>query len=152
MQHVYFQYSNQDHGGIAGQGFDNGPRHQKSSTLEYTVTLQQIFQRFHVPKVIDYLSLDVEGAEYFIMKSFPLQDYTIRIMTIERPIDSLRKLLEQKGYKQILRLSRWGETLWIHSAYQAEMDLTKLHDFHGKRQWEQQKTKAARVAKQQARP
>jgi hypothetical protein len=139
MQQVHFQYSNQDHGGIVGKGFDNGPRHQKSSTLEYTVTLQEIFQRFHVPKVIDYLSLDVEGAEYFIMKAFPLRQYTIRIMTIERPNESLRKLLEQQGYQQILRLSRWGETLWIYSEFEAEMDLSQLNDFHGKSQWEQQK-------------
>ena len=72
MEQVYFKYSEQDHGGIAGDGFDNGPRHQKSSTMEYTVPLQEIFQKLQVPNVIDYLSLDVEGAEYFIMKAFPV--------------------------------------------------------------------------------
>jgi hypothetical protein len=149
MQQVYFQYSKQNHGGITGEGFDNGPRHQKSSTPEYTVTLQEIFHQFHVPKVIDYLSLDVEGAEYFIMKDFPLHEYTIRIMTIERPKDALRKLLDNHGYRQILRLSRWGETLWIHSELETTMDLSQLQNFHGARQWEQQKAKAAVMTERQ---
>jgi Methyltransferase FkbM domain len=143
MEQVYFTYWEREHGGIAGEGFDNGPRHQKSSTTEYTVTFQEILHRFQAPKVIDYLSLDVEGAEYFIMKAFPLHEYTIRILTIERPKDELKKLLEQHGYKQILRLSRWGETLWIHSAFERRMDLSRLPEFHGKKQWEQQKARVA---------
>lgn len=147
MEHVHFKYSERDHGGIAGQGFDNGPRHQKSATREYTVPLQEIFQRFHAPRVIDYLSLDVEGGEYFIMQAFPLREYTVRIMTIERPNDALKALLEEHGYKQILRLSRWGETLWIHSQFETEMDMSQLQEFHGKRQWEQQKAKAAALVK-----
>jgi hypothetical protein len=149
MEQVHFKYSHNEHGGIAGPGFDNGPRHQKSSQKAYTVTLQEVFRRFHVPKVIDYLSLDVEGAEEFILGSFlPSREYTIRIMTIERPKETLKQILEKYGYTQILRLSRWGETLWIHSEYANEMDLSQLQEFHGKRQWDQRKARMDVVASQ----
>ena len=142
MERVPFKYSELDHGGIVGEAFDNGQRHRSSSTLEYTVTLHEIFHRFHAPKIIDYMSLDVEGAEYFIMKMFPLSEYTIKIMTIERPKEDLKLLLEKHGYKQVLRLSRWGETLWINSSFEHDMDLSNLDEFHGKKQWEQQKAAA----------
>jgi hypothetical protein len=31
--------------------------------------------------VIDYLSLDVEGAEFIVMKGFPFEKYTISALT-----------------------------------------------------------------------
>lgn len=117
--------------------------------MEYTVPLQEIFQRFETPRVIDYLSLDVEGAELFIMKSFPLHEYVIRVMTIERPKEELKTLLKQHGYNQVLRLSRWGETLWVHSSFANEMDFSHLEDFHGKKQWEEQKAREAPVPSEQ---
>ncbi|KAG7367794.1 methyltransferase FkbM domain containing protein [Nitzschia inconspicua] len=163
MDTVHFDYTQQDHGGIAGTGFDNGPKHQRTSTIEPTVTLQDILNRFHhhnnnnnnddddgIPSVIDYLSLDVEGAEQFILQSFlPLQSYMFRIMTIERPKEPLKRSLIQHGYKQLLRLSRWGETLWIHSSFEHEMDLSQLSQFHAKQQWQQQQQKQQQRKQQQ---
>jgi hypothetical protein len=59
---VYFRFEAGDHGGIAGDGFDNGRRWQAKSERRYTVTLQEILEhRAHAPAVMDYLSLDVEG-------------------------------------------------------------------------------------------
>ena len=128
--------------GIVGNGFDNnGPRVKHHSRKEYTVTLSEIFKKFDVPRVIDYLSLDVEGAEGLIMDEFPLADYRIRIMTIERPKPKLRTYLESHGYIQVLRISRWGETLWIHSSFEEFMDMTHLQEFHGKRQYEELKAR-----------
>jgi FkbM family methyltransferase len=141
MEQVHFKYVDKEHGGIVGTGFDNGPRHQKWSLKEYTVTLKEVFERTNPPAVIDYLSLDVEGAEYFIMKDFPFDLYTFRCMTIERPKDALKALLEQHGYKNILRLSKFGETLWIHSSFEKEMDLTGLEQFHAKQQWKEAKAR-----------
>ena len=122
-------------GGIVGPEFDNRrAAHLKASERKYTVTLSEIFQKFDVPRVIDYLSLDVEGAEEFIMSSFPLEDYRIRILTIERPQEGLRKILESHGYINILRLSHWGEQLWIHESFQESMDMTHLQDYSGDKQ------------------
>ena len=141
MDQLHFKFDNLEHGGIVGEDFDNPPRYKHTSSKEYTVTISEIFRKFDVPTIIDYLSLDVEGAEEFIMTDFPFKDYRIRIMTVERPKEKLRKLLESHGYVDILRLSRWGESLWIHECFKEIMDMTQLEKFHGKKQWEEQKAR-----------
>ena len=57
------------------------------------------------PKVIDYFSLDVEGAEENIIKNFPFNEYKILSMTIERPTPKINEILKSnerlfvKNYK-----------------------------------------------------
>jgi hypothetical protein len=82
----------------------------------YTAPLIEVLQKFNVPSTIDYLSLDVEGAEYLIMKDFPFDKYFIKVMTVERPGKDLRKLLESQGYVFLKDLAWWGETLWAHKS------------------------------------
>ena len=79
--------------------------------------------------------LAITGAEEFIMKTFPLKKYKVKILTVERPKEGLRKILEDSGYVQVQRLSRWGETLWILSDIQAELDLSEIANFSGKKQY-----------------
>jgi Methyltransferase FkbM domain len=129
MEEVHFRFDNGDHGGITGEQFDNGKNFKNRAMPKYTVTLKEILQRFDAPKQIDYLSLDVEGAEEFIMKSFPLQEYSISLMTVERPKDSLRALLEKHGFKYLKRLSSWGESLWAHDSIMGSLDLSRIEDF-----------------------
>ena len=60
---MYFRFEAGDHGGIAGEGFDNGRRWQAQSEKRFTVPLEEILdRRVYAPQVIDYLSLDVEGT------------------------------------------------------------------------------------------
>jgi hypothetical protein len=129
MEEVYFRFDNGDHGGITGERFDNHNIFKERSVPKYTVTLKEILQRFHAPKHIDYLSLDVEGAEEFIMSNFPLQEYSISIMTVERPKESLRALLEKHGFKYLKRLSSWGESLWAHDSIISSLDLSRIEEF-----------------------
>ena len=77
--------------------------------------MKSLLQRFNAPSTIDYISLDVEGAEEFIMKDFPFDEYTFLTMTIERPKDELRALLETNGYRHVLDFRR-GDTLWAHKS------------------------------------
>jgi hypothetical protein len=146
MEKIDFLFSAGDHGGIVGDKFDNRNKKRKTH-VEYTVTLLEILERHNTPKVIDYLSLDVEGAEEFIMQNFPLANYKIRAMTIERPKDGLRKILEQHGYQQVMRLSRWGETLWAHQEFLKDFDTDPMQEFDAKVQRE--KAKALFQAQQQ---
>jgi hypothetical protein len=106
------------YGGIVADGFDNQKKTDTTHVLakRYTVTLQEIFDRYHVPKIVDYLSLDVEGAESFVMSAFPLDDYKIRILSVERPKEDLKRLLSSKGYTHIKNLGTFGEELWGHSS------------------------------------
>ena len=75
-----------------------------------------ILDKFNAPNTIEYLSLDVEGAEEFIFLDFPLHEpYTFKVISIERPKDKLKKKLEKSGYKQVMDFKR-GDTLWAHKS------------------------------------
>jgi FkbM family methyltransferase len=126
MEEVRFRFDAGDHGGIAGQGFDNGMKFKAQSQVRYTVTLEEILTKFHAPSHIDYLSLDVEGAEEFIMKGFPFDKYQISIMTTERPSNPLREVLDKNGFKNVARLTRWGEVMWAHKDVWDSLDMAIL--------------------------
>lgn len=116
------------YGGIVGDDFDNKKKKktQEEPEKRYTLSLATILKTFDAPSVIDYLSLDVEGAESFILKEFPFDKYTFKTMTIERPKDDLRKLFEKHGYKHVLDFRR-GDTLWAHkSVYAQGQPLTEI--------------------------
>ena len=129
MDEVHFRSDAGDHSGIAGEGFDNGVKFKSRSQKKYTVTLHEILIRFNAPKHIDYLSLDVEGAEELIMLHFPFSDYHISILTVERPKERLRNLLETNGFQFLKRLTRWGETLWAHESVMDQLNLKVLDQF-----------------------
>ncbi|NBP15946.1 FkbM family methyltransferase [bacterium] len=74
-----------------------------------TTTLESILDKAKAPNVIDYLSLDVEGEEYNILKNFPFNKYKFRIMTVEtngaEPVGTMiRELLHRNGYTFITSL------------------------------------------------
>ena len=60
--------------------------------------LDKILRDHEAPPIIDYLSLDVEGAEWEILRSFPFNTYTFRAISIESAGHSLNALLEKNGY------------------------------------------------------
>ena len=99
----------------------NTNRRRRSSEERYTVSLRSVFGKFNVPRTVDYLSLDVEGAEELIMADFPFDSHIVRFITIERPKPGLQQILKQNGYKFIMMLVYWGETLWVHES----VDLSK---------------------------
>lgn len=99
------------YGGIIGKDFDR--KNAVDPQPRYTASLTTILQKFDAPTMIDYISLDVEGAEEFIMKEFPFDKYQFLVMTIERPSESLQGLLDKHGYKKAIDI-KMGDTLWVH--------------------------------------
>lgn len=100
-------------GGIVGEQFDN--KNARETALRYTASLKTILDTFGAPKVIDYLSLDVEGAEDFILSDFAWDQYTFLSMTVERPSDNLQTLLRLHGYQKAMNIKA-GDTLWVHES------------------------------------
>lgn len=47
------------------------------------VTFRSVFERYRVPEVIDYISLDLEGGEAAALSAFPFDTHTVLAMTIE---------------------------------------------------------------------
>lgn len=123
---VDVQLSNGVFGGIVGEGMDNNDK--KKNEKRNLVSILTVFQETNVPKIIDYFSLDVEGAETIVMDKFPWGSYKFKFITIERPKDDLKNMLEANGYIQAMEVTDWGETLWIH---EESVALTKkeINDF-----------------------
>lgn len=103
-------------GGVVGHDTDNNEDNSANvvQVKRNLVSIFTIFNQTNVPRVIDYLSLDVEGAESLVMEHFPWSDYSFKFLTIERPKDDLKEKLKLNGYKMVLVLTLYGETLWIH--------------------------------------
>ena len=71
-----------------------------------TSTLNDVLDFYNSPLIIDYLSLDVEGHEYEIIKNFNFDKYKFRCITVEHNEPhigdelqiKIRTLLEKNGY------------------------------------------------------
>ncbi len=69
-------------------------------------TLTEILDEAYAPKEIDFLSLDVEGAELSVLSGINFKKYKFKYMLIEcRNKDSIKKFLSKYGYKLIDNLS-----------------------------------------------
>ena len=124
-EEVQFRFSGMEMGGIVGDQFDN----KKGASPEQprlTVTLMEVLQRFDSPKTIDYFSLDVEGAEDLVLQPTVLDTYQFNLITIERPSEQLKKLLESKGYRNLKVLTNFGDTLFSRNAYESQLNMTAL--------------------------
>lgn len=108
---VEVMLSNRVYGGIVGEGMDNTKQSEERRNL---VSIATAFREANVPSVVDYFSLDVEGAETLIMQHFPWDEYRFRFITIERPRDDLVGLLTSHGYRKVMTIADFGETLWSH--------------------------------------
>jgi FkbM family methyltransferase len=89
--------------------------HFKTNTSTVKVktrTLNDIVSQYYkLPCIIDYMSLDIEGAEIEAIRSLDLKKIDIKFMTIEhgnRPgyIDELTDILKPFGYT-IHRINQW---------------------------------------------
>ncbi len=112
--------------GIVGEDMDNKKEEKLDLKLQ-TVTLQEILDYLKAPKVIDYLSLDVEGGEMHVMQHLLHNtDYIFLTMTVERPTPHLHSLLNKHGYWMLTQLplqtdplygnirKKFGEIVYIH--------------------------------------
>jgi FkbM family methyltransferase len=71
-------------------------------------TVRSVLRQFRAPPVIDYWSLDTEGSELTILRSFPFDEYSFRVLTVEHnrlPIrESIKDFLESRGYLRLRAL------------------------------------------------
>ena len=104
-------------GGIVSDGMDNteGLAKEKQWLVEEhtTTTLVDVLTHVGAPPIIDYLSLDIEGAEYLAMKAFDFTKWSFQVLTVERPKTELRALLRTYGYRYIMDHGCFGDQLWV---------------------------------------
>ena len=127
MKEVDVSLTNEEEGGIVGEEMDNRKVNNKQTTEKrYTISIRSLFSSFQVPNKIDYMSLDVEGAEGIVMDDFPFESYKISFLTVERPKLELQKLLKDNGYQFVIMLASWGETLWVHESVTTKFSLKEI--------------------------
>lgn len=71
-------------------------------------TLNEILIEANAPNVIDFLSLDVEGAEIEVLKGVDHSQFKFKYMCIEsRSFDKISDFLSNFGYTFVDKLSHW---------------------------------------------
>ncbi len=72
---------------------------------KHTMTVEAALDLAQAPPVIDYWSLDVEGAELKLLQSFPFERYAFDILTVEHnrqaSREAIRRFLEPRGYERM---------------------------------------------------
>ncbi len=103
-------------GGIVVKKFDDKEATNNTKTFS-TVSSESMFSSFSVPNIIDYMSLDIEGAEEWVFETFPWHKYRILVLTVERPKQMLKKAMDANGYLYICDHGGFGDQLWLHSTF-----------------------------------
>jgi len=71
-----------------------------------TVSLTDLLKEKGAPKLIDYLSIDVEGAEYEILRAHDWEAFKFQVITVEHNYESRRHdihdLLTSNDYIRVL--------------------------------------------------
>ncbi|MGH3679615.1 MAG: FkbM family methyltransferase [Natronosporangium sp.] len=71
-------------------------------------TVRSVLREFGAPPVVDYWSLDTEGSELAILKSYPFDEYPVRVLTVEHnwlPVrEEIRAFLASRGYSWVRQL------------------------------------------------
>jgi hypothetical protein len=79
-------------------------------------TLRSVLREAGAPAIIDYWSLDTEGSELSILRSFPFDEFRFRVLTVEhncRPVrEELRQYLEGRGYTRVRDLGIDDGYVW----------------------------------------
>ena len=118
---IDFRIDNAELGGIVDDDTDNNNKYRKDQLKFATIlklktrTLESILDQFGAPKVIDYLSLDVEGSEERILRNFPFYKYTFLALTIERPTQKLEEILFENNYEFVMKSKLCPfDTFYVH--------------------------------------
>lgn len=118
---IDFRIDNGELGGIVDEDTDNNNKYRSNQLKTANIiklktkTLEYVLDYFNAPKIIDYLSLDVEGAEERILSNFPFHKYTFLAMTIERPTPELEKILFDNDYVFVMKSKKIpNDTFYVH--------------------------------------
>ena len=116
---VRFQMNGETGGIVSNETDSQGlyDTHGRLATLVQTVSFGAVLAQTKSPATIDYLSLDVEGAEHIVMQSFPFARYNISILTVERPKPVLVELLSKHGYCYLCDHGSYEDQMWLHKSF-----------------------------------
>ncbi len=80
-------------------------------------TIRSILRAYGAPPVIDYWSLDTEGSELAILRTFPFDEYRVRFLTVEHNHFAIREgiaaLLADQGFRRVIELGIDDGYAWV---------------------------------------
>jgi FkbM family methyltransferase len=103
-------------GGIVARDCDNKDAMNDGYIEVVAKPLADILKNAGAPYVIDYLSIDIEGAEDRALLDFPFNLYKFRCITIERPSVHLRERFKESGYVLIRELPGL-DCFYVHETF-----------------------------------
>jgi len=108
-------------GGIVDRELRNNPSNVNNRNIIKISTrrLGDILREEKSPSIIDYLSIDIEGAEERVLGEFNFSDYLFRCITIERPSSRLRQKLKLNGYKLVKEIPNL-DCFYVHNDFENE--------------------------------
>ena len=120
-------------GGIVSADCDNVSEAGVTTYVEAR-SLKTILDENNAPSEIDYLSIDIEGAEDRALLGFPFEEYRFNCITIERPSHALRDLLLDHGYLLVKEMPGL-DSFYIHQKFVEDYH-KNMHAFGAKRFWQ----------------
>jgi len=103
-------------GGIISPDMDNKEPESYKIVQIKTQTLESLLRAQNAPHEIDYLSIDIEGAEERVLGNFNFKEYRFNCITIERPTASIRKTLKENDYILIKDIPS-NDCFYVHQSY-----------------------------------
>lgn len=119
-EEVPFRTDNGYLGGIVADDTDNNFGIRRGQLVNATIItldaipLTELLDRHNAPRIIDYFSLDVEGAEERTIRGLDLEKYQFRCLTIERPTPMVNEILLQNDYLFVQNIQ--FDSFYVHSS------------------------------------
>lgn len=63
-----------------------------------SISINKLLKKYNAPKDIDFINLDIEGAELEVLEDLDFDEYNVRLFCIENGI-IYKDLMETKGYE-----------------------------------------------------
>ena len=116
-RHMPFDFGGGEMGGIVDRSFDNRGTNGAHVKTVWTRRLQDVLAEAAAPRKVDYLNLDVEGAETAALpSSFAWNKFTFLTITIERPPPDLSQRLFRHGYL-FVKIIGIADVAYIHASH-----------------------------------
>ena len=101
----------------AGEAARQRPKALLAPVTKQARTIRSILRDHGAPSVIDYWSLDTEGSELALLRSFPFDEFRIRYLTVEHnhsPVRGhIRAFLAAKGFRHARSLGIDDAYIWV---------------------------------------
>jgi FkbM family methyltransferase len=84
-----------------------------------TISLLDLLRQHGAPTKIDFMSIDIEGGEADVLRTFPFGEYQVDFLCVEQHGENelkVKEILESSGYKQILKDASGHDGFYVPTA------------------------------------